>query len=50
MTDWDNPLGHFLSKYCPNTAQNEVKLPKHCPDAAQIAILQDNEHPDETAH
>ena len=22
----DSPVGHFLSKYCPKTARNEVKL------------------------
>lgn len=22
----------FMSKYCPNTAQNEAKLPKYCPE------------------
>ena len=28
----------------------DERLPKHCPDAAQITILQENKHPDETAH
>ena len=32
MTDWAIHSVIFLSKYCPNTAQNEVKLPKYYPE------------------
>ena len=32
MTDWAVHSVIFMSKYYPNTAQNEAKLPKYCPE------------------
>ena len=32
MTDWAVQSVIFMSKYYPNTAQNEAKLPKYCPE------------------